>query len=75
MSNPTETLPTPIQIGSFVHAIRPVFGRHQNGDFVQLKPGEKFEVTSLGHGSCILQAEGQSAGPRILAQVADLQVW
>lgn len=75
MSNPTDTQPAPIQIGSHVHAIRATFGRHQNGDFVQLQPGQKFEVTSLGHGSCILQAEGQATGPRILAQVADLQVW
>lgn len=73
MSDPS-TPPAVIQIGSAVQVSAEIFARRQNGDFHQIRPGQRFEVVSLGQGFAIIQPD-QVGGLLLMVQLADLVVW
>jgi len=72
----SSTLSTPpvIQIGSAVQVSAEFFARRQNGDFHQIRPGQRFEVVSIGQGFAIIQPD-QVGGLLLMVQLADLIAW
>ena len=67
--------PAPILIGSFVTPTGDISARLQDGDFVTIKEGERFEIESLGCGLVILMRPDDKTAPRVICPVADLKPW
>jgi hypothetical protein len=75
MSDPStlSTPPAVIQIGSAVQVSAEIFARRQLGNFYQIRPGQRFEVVSMGQGFAIIKPDG--VGLLLMVQLADLVLW